>query len=179
VGGDEGLLVGGDVLLEGNGLVFRGYLEAAESGVDLLDGDVEASGDERQVGVEVLHLLTEEVAGDGGVVVHEEAAFAVEELAAGGEDGDFADTVGFGEGTEAFGVEYLEAPESGKEDGENQRDEILGGVEFADGQLLGLANGAGGLGMGMGMVDGFHASSQSTTGAADFALQLLCIKVVR
>jgi hypothetical protein len=120
---------------------------------------VEAFGDERQVGVEILHLFAEEVAGDGGVVVDEEAAFAVEELAARGEDGDFADTVGFGERTETFGVEYLETPEPGEEDGEYQRDEILGGVELADGQLLGLASGSSvlGFGMGMRMVDGFHA----------------------
>jgi hypothetical protein len=120
---------------------------------------VEAFGDEGQVGVEILHLFAEEVAGDGRVVVDEEAAFAVEELAAGGEDGDLADTVGFGERTETFGVEYLEAPESGEEDGENKRDEILGGVQLAHGQLLGFAVGAHvlGFGMGMGMVDWFHA----------------------
>jgi hypothetical protein len=117
---------------------------------------VEAFGDKRQVGVEILHLFAEEVAGDGGVVVDEEAAFPVEELAAGGEDGDLADAVGFGERTEAFGVKYLEAPESGEEDGEDNRDEILDGVELADGQLLGLAVGAGVLGIGMGM-DWFHA----------------------
>jgi hypothetical protein len=120
---------------------------------------VEAFGDERQVGVEIFHLFAEEVAGDGGIVVDEEAAFAVEELAAGGEDWDFADTIGFGERTETFGVEHLEAPEPGEEDGKNERDEILGGVQLADGELLGLADGADGLGfgMGMGMVDWFHA----------------------
>ena len=79
VGGDEGLLVGGDVLLERDGLVLGRGLEAAEGGLDLLDGDVEALGDEREVGVEVLDLLAEEVAGDGGVVVDQQAAFAVEE----------------------------------------------------------------------------------------------------
>jgi len=120
---------------------------------------VEALRDERQVGVEIFHLFAEEVAGDGGVVVDEEAALAVEELAAGGEDGDFADTICFGERAETFGVEHLEAPESGEEDGEDKRDEVLGGVELADGQLLGLADGADvlGFGMGMRMVDGFHA----------------------
>ncbi len=42
VGGDESLFVGGDVLLEGDGLVLGGDLEAADGGLDLLDGDVEA-----------------------------------------------------------------------------------------------------------------------------------------
>jgi hypothetical protein len=55
----------------------------------------------------------------------------------------------------------------------------LGRVKFADGKLLGLAGGADVLGLRVGMVDWFHAYSQSTTGDAEFALQLLCIEVVR
>jgi hypothetical protein len=138
---------------------------------------VEALGDERQVGVEVLNLFAEEVAGDGGIVVDEEAAFPVKEFAARSEDRDFADTVGFGERTEALGVEHLETPEADEKNGEDQRDEVLDGVELGDGQLLGLAAGA--EVAGLGMVERFHARSQSTTGDADFAVPLLCIKVVR
>ncbi len=44
VGLDEGLLVGGDVLLEGDGLVFGRELVVAQGGLDLVDGDVEAAG---------------------------------------------------------------------------------------------------------------------------------------
>ena len=51
MGRDEGLLVGGDVLLEGNGLVVGSDLVAAKGGVDLVDGDVEALRDQGQVGV--------------------------------------------------------------------------------------------------------------------------------
>ena len=40
---DEGLLVGGDVLLEGDRLVLGSDLEAADGGLDLLDGDVETA----------------------------------------------------------------------------------------------------------------------------------------
>jgi hypothetical protein len=133
VGGDEGLFVRSDVLLEGDGLVLGGYLEAAESGVNLLDGDVEAAGDERQIGVEVFDLFAEEITGDGGVVVDEEAAFAVEEFAAGSEDGDLADAVGFGERAEAFGVEDLKTPEADEEHSEDKRDKVLDRVELADG----------------------------------------------
>jgi hypothetical protein len=152
MGGDEGLFVGGDVLFEGNRLILGGDLEAAQRGLDLLDWDVEAAGDERQVGVEVLDLFTEEIAGDGGVVVDEESAFAVEEFAARGEDGDLADTVRFSKGTEVFRVEHLEAPEASEQDDENQRDQILDGVELADGQLLGLAGA-----LSFRMMDWFHA----------------------
>jgi hypothetical protein len=73
----------------------------------------------------------------------------------------------------------LETPQPGEEDSENKRDEILGGVELSDRQLLGLTGRAGGLGLRVGMVVCFHAYSQSTTGEVDFALQLLCIKVIR
>jgi hypothetical protein len=52
-------------------------------------------------------------------------------------------------------------------------------VKLADGQLFGLVVGAEVLGLGVGMVECFHALFQTTTGVADFALQLLCIKVVR
>ena len=88
-----------------------------------------------------LTLFPEEIAGDRGIIIDEEAAFAVEEFSAGGKDGNFADAVGFCERTEAFGVENLEPPEAGKEDRENERDEILGRVKLADGQLLGLVGG--------------------------------------
>jgi hypothetical protein len=155
VSGNKGLFVGCDVLLEWNGLILGGNLESADGGLNLLDGDVEAPGDKRQVGVQVLDLFAEEIAGDGGIVVDEEASFAVEELAARGEDGDLANSVGFGEGTKVFRVEHLETPEAGEQDSENECNEILGGVELADGQLFGFASRAGGLGFGM--MDWFHA----------------------
>ena len=63
-------------------------------------------------------------------------------LAARGEDGDFADAVGFGEDAVAVGAEDLQAPEAGDEDGEDERDEVLGGVKLAGGQLLVAAVGA-------------------------------------
>ncbi len=125
MGGDEGLLVRGDVLLEGDWLVLGRDLKVAEGGLDLVDGDVKALGDEGQVGVEVFDLFAEEVAGDGGIVVDEQAAFAIEEFAARGEDGNLADAVGFGERTEVFSIENLEAPETGEKDGENERDKVL------------------------------------------------------
>jgi hypothetical protein len=137
---------------------------------------MESSGDERQIGVEVFDLLAKEVAGDGGVVVDEKPAFAVEDLAARCEDGDFADAVGFGERTEAFGVEHLETPEADEKYRQNERDEVLEGVQLAEGKLLGLAVGA--EVAAFGMVNWLHAQSQFTAGAGGCALQLLCIRVV-
>jgi hypothetical protein len=82
-------------------------------------------GDERQIASRPRDLLAEEVAGDRWVVVDEEATFAVEEFAAGGEDGDFADAVGFGERSEVLRVEHLKAPEADEQNCENERDEVL------------------------------------------------------
>jgi hypothetical protein len=177
VGGDEGLFVGGDVLFEGNGLIFGRDLVVAEGGVDLVDGNVKTTGDKRQIGIEVFDLLAEEITSNGGVVVDEQTPFAVEDFAARSEDGNLADAVGFSERAEAFGIEHLKTPEADEKDGKDKRDEILDGVKLANGQLLGLAVGANAVGFGM--VDWFHAQSQSTTGGACFAVPLLCIKGVR
>jgi hypothetical protein len=157
VGGDEGLLVRRDVLFQRNGLVLGGDLKATDGCLNLLNGDVEALGYKRQVGIEILNLFAEQVAGNRGIVVDQKAAFAVEKLAAGSEHGNLADAVGFGERTKTLGVEHLEPPESGEEYGENERDEILGGVKLAGGQLLGLADVL--VVGGVGMVDWFHAYS--------------------
>ena len=121
--------------------------------------------------VEVLDLLAEEIAGDGGIVVDEEAAFAVEDAAAGGEDGNLADAVGLGEGAEVVGAEHLETPESGDEHGENQRDDVLRGVELAGGELFGLAVEAE-RGM-FGMVGLVPCSFESTTSSCYGLYELL------
>ncbi len=136
VGFDEGLLVGGDVLLERDGLVLGRGGEAAERGLDLVDGEVEAVGDEGEVGGGVFDLIAEEVAGGGGVVVDEEAAFAVEDAAARGEHGHLADAVGLGERAVVLDAEDLKVPEAEGEDDEDERDDVLRGVQLAGGELF-------------------------------------------
>ena len=93
VGFDEGLLVGGDVLLDGDGLVAGRGAEMAKRGAELVKIEVEAVGDQGQVGVDVVALLADQEAGDGWVVVDQQAAVAVEELAARRQDGNLADAV--------------------------------------------------------------------------------------
>ena len=136
VGGEEGLLVGGDVDFKGDGLVLRGGGEAADGRLDLLDGEVEAGGDEREVEVGVGDLIAQEIAGDGRVVVDEQTAFAVEEAAARGEDGDLADAVGLGEDAVVGAVEDLEAVEADEEDGENGGDDVLRRMELGGGEFF-------------------------------------------
>ena len=54
----------------------------AQGGAQLVEIEVQAAGDQRQIGVDVVVLLADQEAGDGGIVVDDEAVFAVEELAA-------------------------------------------------------------------------------------------------
>ncbi len=136
MGGDEGLLVRGDVLLERDGLVLGASLEAAKSGLDLVGWEVEAGGDQRSIGVDVFDLVAEEIAGDGGIVIDEKAAFAVEEAAARREDRNLADAIGLSEDAVVAGSEDLEALEAAEEDGEDERDDVLRGVELAGRELL-------------------------------------------
>jgi hypothetical protein len=49
VGLDEGLLVGGNVLLDGDGLVAGRGAVVAQGGAQLIEIEVEALGDQRQV----------------------------------------------------------------------------------------------------------------------------------
>ena len=132
----KGLLVGGDVLLEDNGLVARGGGEAVEDGLNLLDRHVETLGDKRELGGGVVELIAQDVAGDGGVVVDDEPAFSIEQAAARGEDGDLADAVGLGEDAVVLRADDLQAIEAGDEDGENGGDDVLRGVQLAGRDLL-------------------------------------------
>ena len=136
VGLDEGLLVRGDVLFEWDGLVLGRALEVAEGGLDLVEGEVEAGGDERDVGPVFGHLLAEDVAGGGRVVVDDEAAFTVEDAAARGEDGNLADAVLFGGSAVVLRAEDLQVPEAGDEDGEDENDDVLGRVQLDGGELF-------------------------------------------
>jgi hypothetical protein len=95
--------------------------------------------DQRKICVEIFDLFAEEITGDRRVVIDEEAAFAVEQAATGGEDRNLADPVGLCEGTEIIRAKYLEAPETGDENDENSRNNVLGRMKFARRDFFGLA----------------------------------------
>ncbi len=71
-------------------------------------------GDEGQIGIDVVVLLADQEAGDGGVVVDEKAALAVKELAAGGEDGLLANAVLLGQRAEVFSAQDLQPPQAAR-----------------------------------------------------------------
>ena len=136
VGLDELLFVGGDVLLERERLVFGRGAVALEDRVNLVGGHVETARDERQIGGDVVALFADEEAGDGGIVVDEEAAFAIEEFAARREDGNFADAVGFSEGVVVLPADHLQTPEAEDQNRQDGSDGVLNDSESDGGQLF-------------------------------------------
>ena len=136
VGLDEGLLIRGNVLLQWDGIVGRRACVAAQGCLDLVHRKIEAAGDEGNICLKVFDLVAQQEAGNRGVVVHEDAALAVEYLAARREHGILADAVGLGEHAVAVRAEDLQAPHPGGEHGEEQHDEVLGRVQLACRDLL-------------------------------------------
>jgi hypothetical protein len=60
---------------------------------------VQAFGNQGQIGIQVARLLRNQEAGDGGIIVDQQAAIAIIDLSARRQDGNFADAVGFRQGT--------------------------------------------------------------------------------
>ena len=83
----------------------------AQRGAQLFEIEVQALRDHGQVGVDVLVLLANQEAGDGRVVVDQQAVFAVKELAAGGQDGHLADAVLLGQFAEVARAQHLQPPQ--------------------------------------------------------------------
>ena len=85
---------------------------------------------------EILDLLAQQEAGDRGIVVDDDAAFAVEDLAARREHGNLADAVGLGQHAVVLGAEDLQTPQPGGEHGEHQHDDVLRRVQLDRRDLL-------------------------------------------
>ncbi len=125
VGLNEGLLVRRDLSLDGDGLIAGRGAVMAERGLKLLEIEVEAAGDDGQIGVDVVVLLANQEAGDGRIVVNEETALAIEELAAGGEDWLLANAVLLGEQAEVLSAEDLHPPQLRGEHEHQDEDAVL------------------------------------------------------
>ena len=65
---------------------------------------------QRQICVHIMILLADQKTGDGRIVVDNDAVFAVEELAARGQDGLFADAVLLGKLAEVLRAQHLQTP---------------------------------------------------------------------
>ncbi len=133
---DEGLLVGGDVLLERDGLVLGRGGVAPEDGFERVERDVQAAEMRGQVDRGVLDLLAQQVGVGAGVIVDQQPAFAVEDASARGEHGLLADAVGFGEHAVVVGAEHLQVPKAEHEHDQDEDDDVLRGVQLAGRELF-------------------------------------------
>ena len=109
---DKGLLVGGHVLLDGDGLVAGLGAVTVQRGAQLIQIEIQAPRNQRQIGVNILVLLAHQKTGDGRVVVHNQPVLAVEELAARRQDRLFADAVLLGQHAVVFYVQHLQPPQA-------------------------------------------------------------------
>ena len=78
-----------------------------------------------KVGPQVAARLTDQEAGDGGVVVHQQAAFAIEQLAPRRQDGHLADTVLLRQGAVVLRTDHLQPPQAGEQHQQNGDDHVL------------------------------------------------------
>jgi len=122
---DEGLLVGADVLLDGNRLVMGCGPVAFQRGAQLVQIEVQPAGNQRQVGVHIAVLLADQKTGDRGVVVHQQVPIAVEELAAGGQHRNLANAVLLGELTIRLRAQHLQPPQSGRQHQQDEQNAVL------------------------------------------------------
>jgi len=133
---DKCLLVGGDVLLDGNGLVTGRGPIAAQRGAQIFHIQVQAVGDERQVGVNVAALLMNQKAGDRGVVVHHQPVLAVEQLAARGQHRNFANAVLLGGKAVVVRSQHLQPPQPPHQGQHDQKNAPLHHRQLQRGELF-------------------------------------------
>ena len=133
---DERFFVGSHFLLDGNGLISRRSTETLDGGAQCVQIEVQAAGNRRQIGVHIVVLLAHQEAGDGGVVVDDQAVFTVEELTARREHGHLADAVLLGQKTEVGGAEHLQAPQSGGKRQHHQQNAVLHHRQLNAGDLF-------------------------------------------
>ncbi len=136
VGLDKRLLVGGDVLLDGDGLVAGRDAEVAQRSPQLFQIEVQPLRNHGQVGVHILVLLPNQEAGDGRIVVDHQPVLAVKQLAAGGQDGHLADAVLLGEFAEVAGSQHLETPKARAQCQHHHQNAVLHHCGFHRGELF-------------------------------------------
>ena len=126
----EGLLVGRDVLLERDGLVLGRVLIVAQRGLDLIDGNMQARRNKREVRFQILLLVAQQIAADGRIVVDDDAAFAIKDATARRKNRHLAYAVLLGQYRVAGGAEDLEPPQANTQNEQHQRHHILRGMQL-------------------------------------------------
>jgi hypothetical protein len=86
---------------------------------------VQSSGDLIGVGLKIAVLIAQQQHGERRIVVDDDAAFAVKDLAARSQDGDLLDAVLFGQRAVVIAARHLQAPQSERQHQEDSQQEIL------------------------------------------------------
>ena len=116
---DEGQLVGRDVVFQEERLISGHRGHALQARAQLIGRHVQPGGDLVGIGVQVAVLIAQQQHGERRIVVDDDAAFAVEDLAARRQDGDLLDAVLFGQRCVVIAARHLQAPQP---EGKNQKD---------------------------------------------------------
>src|SRR5664279_3747290 len=122
---DKGQLVGSDVVFEEQRLIARHSGHALQAGTQLVGGNVQSGGDLVGVYLEIAVLIAQQQHGERGIVVNDDAAFAVKDLAARRQNGDLLDAVLFGQGAVVIAARHLQAPQPEGQHQKNSQQDVL------------------------------------------------------
>ena len=113
------------VLLQRNRLILRRQLVMGQGALQLLRGHVEPPRDQGEVRTQVAARFADQKAGDGGIIVHQQAAFAIEQLAPRSQNGHLADAILLRQRAVVLRSDHLQPPQAGEQYQQDGDDRIL------------------------------------------------------
>ncbi len=125
VGLDKLHLVRSDVLLERNRLILGRQRVMRQGALQLLRGHVQPTRNQGKVRTQVAARFADQEAGDGGIIVHQQTAFAVEQLAPRSQDGHLADAILLRQRAVVLRSDDLQPPQAGEQYQQDGDDRIL------------------------------------------------------
>src|SRR6266568_2506421 len=114
------------VRLDDDGLEFGEGFRAGELVFQISQRNAQTIGDGAEMFLHLGHVVAQQQHAEGGAVVHENAAIAVEHAATRRDDRNFTDAVAFGEGGVLIGVNDLQFPEAQQQHADHAHDDIRG-----------------------------------------------------
>ena len=133
---DKRQLVGGDVVFQIHGPELRLGGEAAQFVLNLRHRQVEAGGDLGQLLRPIALLVAQQQDGGRRAIIHNDAAFAVEDLAAGRENGNGAHAIALRQHFVFIAADDLQVPQAQRQHHKHQQDAVLHGGEFDGGNFV-------------------------------------------
>ncbi len=122
---DERQFVGRDVVFQEQRLISRYRSHALQARAQLVGRNVQPGRNLVGVGVEVAVLIAQQQHRERRIVVNDDAAFAVENLAARRQHRDLLDAVLFGQSGVVVAARHLQAPQPESKNQENAQQDVL------------------------------------------------------